>query len=148
MNNHVIAIHNQYIWNKICMEMRAYFIMHGENDFVGSTTRFVIIATRDQHCWGDNFTPCNDINCCLNNYSCPTNNWNFYHEKSALLRLYNLLLRQHSHFSRAFRYVVPVCSGRYCTAAHLCQFNMVTLKISSSVCLMVSRADDEQLKKW
>jgi len=45
--------------------------LHGENDLVASTKRFVNIASANQNCWGDNFSRYGDnCNSCGNNSYC------------------------------------------------------------------------------
>jgi len=48
---------------------------HGEKDFVASANRFVIIASANQNCCGDNFI------CSNNNMNCFRNNYNRHRNK-------------------------------------------------------------------
>ena len=52
------------------IEMTSLCSLHGENDIVASTKRFVNIVSANQNCTGDNF-------------SCYINNMNCYHNKDS-----------------------------------------------------------------
>jgi len=62
--------------------------LHGEKDFVASAKRFVIIASANQNCCGDNFNCNNNMNSYHKNYSFRRNKENCHPNNSGLLWLY------------------------------------------------------------